>query len=417
MAPCHWYDAVNIDRSINMKTRDGDWMTAAEAAKALGVSRATLYAYVSRGFIRSEARPGSTRERRYSREDVQRLHRRNEGRRDPARAAEQALQWGLAIMESGITLIAGGKLYYRGHDAAELAATRSLEQVASLIWTGSFDGDFSDTPLHVISGGATAGLPFTSRAQSVLAIVSARDPLAWDLRPRAVAQSGWRIMNLMTSVAAESPQLSDTIEETLARAWKAKGAHAAELLRAALILCADHELNGSSFAARCVASAGANPYSVVIGGLAAIEGTKHGGAAIRVENLLAELRRSRDVRRALAERLRRGERIEGFGHRLYPDGDPRAAALMAMLRDRLPKSGELAYTGSVAAAAESLTGEEATIDFALASLARVLNLPAGSPLMLRAIGRTVGWIGHAIEQYGLDGVIRPRARYVGERPV
>jgi citrate synthase len=410
------YDVVNIDRQINMTRRDGDWMTAAEGARALGVNRATLYAYVSRGFIRSEARPGRTRNRRYSAEDVERLRRRNEERRDPAKAAERALQWGLPVLESGITLIAGGRLYYRGHDATQLASTRSLEQVASLIWTGTFDSTFSDTPLHVVSGTATAGLPFTSRAQSVLAVVSARDPLAWDLRPHPVAQSGWRILNLMTSVAAESADLSDTVDETLARAWRPKSSRAAELIRAALILSADHELNVSAFTARCVASAGANPYSVVIGGLAAIEGTKHGGEAIRVENLLAELRRSRDVRRALAERLRRGERINGFGHRLYPTGDPRATSIMTMLRGRFPKSAELAFVESVLSAGESLTGEKATIDFALAALARVLKLPAGSPLTLFAIGRTIGWIGHAIEQYGLDVVIRPRARYVGERP-
>ncbi len=399
-----------------MTKRDGRWMTADEASRSLGVNRATLYAYVSRGFVRSEARQGRTRERRYAREDVERLQRRNEERRDPAKAAERALQWGLPILDSKITLIAGGKLYYRGHDAVRLSATHSVEQVASLIWTGGFDADFSDTPLHVIAGGTAAGLPFTSRAQSVLAVVSARDPLAWDLRPHAVAQSGWRILNLMTSVAAESAELSETIEETLARAWLTRNHHAAGLIRAALILSADHELNVSSFTARCVASAGANPYSIVIGGLAAIEGTKHGGAAIRVENLFAELRRSRDVRRALAERLRRGERIEGFGHRLYPNGDPRAIALMSLLRERFPKSTELAYAESVATAGESLTGEKATIDFALAALSRVLRLPPGSPLMLFALGRTIGWIGHAIEQYGLDAVIRPRARYVGQTP-
>src|SRR6185295_17266812 len=128
------------------------WVSATEAAKVLGVNRATLYAYVSRGYIRSEARPGASRERRYSAEDVERLRRRNEERRDPGKAAGRALQWGMPILESSITLIDGGKLYYRGHDVVELAKTRSVEEVASLIWTGAFDADFSDTPIHVISG-------------------------------------------------------------------------------------------------------------------------------------------------------------------------------------------------------------------------------------------------------------------------
>jgi citrate synthase len=392
------------------------WMSAEEAAKALGVNRATLYAYVSREYIRSEARPGTARERRYSREDVERLRRRNEERRDPEKAAGRALQWGMPILESSITLIAGGKLYYRGFDVVELAREKSVEAVASLVWTGSFDTDFTETPLHVVSGNrGDDGLPFVARAQSVLAVVSARDPLALDLRPRAVAMTGWRILNLLTSVAAQTRELAPAIEETLATAWSAPP-RGAELIRAALILVADHELNVSSFTARCVASAKSNPYAVAIAGLAAIEGARHGGASIRVESLLEALRRTRDLESALAERLRRGEAIEGFGHRLYRDGDPRAIALMEMIEERYPKSPELAFAKHLAECAESILGEKPNVDFTLAALSRVLKLPKGAPLTLFAIGRTIGWIGHAIEQYASDDVIRPRARYAGERP-
>jgi hypothetical protein len=137
------------------------WVAAGEATRMLGISRATLYAYVSRGFLRSEPVPGRSRERRYAREDVERLRMRAEERRNPEKAAAHALRWGVPILESAITLIADGKLYYRGHDATELARTRSLEDVAALIWTGSFDADVFDTPLHVISGGSSAAnLPF-----------------------------------------------------------------------------------------------------------------------------------------------------------------------------------------------------------------------------------------------------------------
>jgi citrate synthase len=410
------YHRVNIDRSINMK-KDQAWTTAAEAAKALGVNRSTLYAYVSRGFVRSEATPGKPRERRYAREDVERLRRRNDERRDPEKAAGRALQWGLPILESGITLIADGKLYYRGHDAAQLARTRSVEEVASLVWTGAFESTIADTTLHVIAGGAADDLPFVARAQSVLAVVGARDPLASDLRSHAAAQTGWRILNLMTSVAAESSELADTIEATLAQQWAPRNKHAAALIRAALILCADHELNVSSFTARCVASAGSNPYAVVLAGLSAIEGSKHGGVTVRVEELFDALRSNRSrVRAALSERLRRGQGIEGFGHRLYPAGDPRAATLLAMLTEHYPKSAELTFSAEVAAAGSAILGEGPTIDFMLVVLARVLRLPKGAPLILFALGRTIGWIAHALEQYERDEMIRPRARYVGEMP-
>jgi hypothetical protein len=117
------YDDVNVDYEINM-TSDRSWMTADDASRTLQVTRSTLYAYVSRGFVRSESRPGATRERRYSRDDVERLRRRTEGRRDPDKAAAQTLQWGLPILESSITLIAGNTLFYRGHDAVELARAR-----------------------------------------------------------------------------------------------------------------------------------------------------------------------------------------------------------------------------------------------------------------------------------------------------
>ncbi|HEX6158554.1 MAG TPA: citrate synthase family protein [Thermoanaerobaculia bacterium] len=390
------------------------WLEADQATKILGVSRATLYAYVSRGHVRSEPVPGHPRQRRYAREDVERLRSRAEERKNPEKAAEHALRFGVPVLESSITLIANGHLYYRGYDAAELARTASLEDVASLIWTGAIGADVFDTPLHVISGGgSTQDLPFPSRAQSILPLVAARDPLAFDLRPKAVAQTGWRIVNLLTSVAAESQELADTVEETLAAAWKADSPHAPALIRAALILCADHELNVSAFTARCVASAGSNPYAVVLAGLAALEGTRHGGATERVNALFVELRRARDLRRALADRLRRGEAVEGFGHPLYPEGDPRATVLLDLLRERYPKSKELAFARTFADAAEKVRGELPTVDFALVVLAHVLGLPHGAPLTLFAIGRTIGWVAHAIEQYAQGTMIRPRAKYVG----
>jgi citrate synthase len=409
------YDDVNVDYEINM-TSDRSWMTADDASRALQVTRSTLYAYVSRGFVRSESRPGATRERRYSRDDVERLRRRTEGRRDPDKAAAQTLQWGLPILESSITLIAGNTLFYRGHDAVELARARSLAEVASLIWTGQFGTTFPPLAAGANTRNRSdADLPFVARAQAALAIASAHDPRAFDLRPRAVAATGWRIFGLLAGVAARSRARAATIEERLAQAW-GTSARSHDVLRAALILCADHELNVSSFTARCVASSGSNPYAVVTAGLAAIQGIRHGGLSLRVESLLGSLRRARSVRAELADRLRRGEPIDGFGHPLYRDGDPRAIALMALLRDAYGRSPELTFANEVATRAADLGREQPTIDFALAALARVLRLPAGSPLTLFALGRTIGWIGHAIEQYATEKIIRPRAKYVGIPP-
>jgi citrate synthase len=151
---------------------------------------------------------------------------------------------------------------------------------------------------------------------------------------------------------------------------------------------------------------------VVIAGLAALAGTKHGGTTARIEVLWDSLRRAAAVRHALAERLRRGESIEGFGHPLYAAGDPRAAMLLEML----PKSKTGAFARELADAAQAVLGEAPTVDYALVAVARTLGLPNGAALTLFAIGRTIGWIGHAIEQYGKDAIIRPRAKYIGESP-
>jgi len=225
-----------------------------------------------------------------------------------------------------------------------------------------------------------------------------------------VAQTGWRIVWLLTRLAAGGGTAADTVDATLASAWEAP--RSADLIRAALIACADHELNVSTFTARCVASAGSSPYNVAIAGLAALEGTKHGGATSRVDASWDTLRRSGDLRAAFTERLRRGEIIEGFGHPLYPGGDPRAALLLGML----PKGKAATFARELAAAAKAVIGEAPTVDFALVALARALGLPNGAALTLFAIGRTIGWIGHAIEQYESNAMIRPRAKYVGASP-
>jgi citrate synthase len=391
------------------------WISAADASRSLGVSRTTLYAYVSRGYIRSQSQPGSSRERQYSRDDVERMRRRTEERRNPDKATARALQWGMPILESSIASIDGSRLYYRGHDAVALSRSRSLAEVASLIWTGRFDTTFAASQPSRPAA-ARMGLRFVARAQSILAAASARDPLACDLRAASVTLTGWRILQLLTNAATGSHDAGPTIEEALAGAWNG-GTRSVDLIRSALILCADHELNVSSFTARCVASAGSHPYAVVIAGLAALEGIRHGGASLRVESMLVSMRRTRPLGNAVAERLRRGETIDGFGHPLYHDGDPRASALLDLLRERYAKSAELMFVMAVADAAAFATREKPNLDFALGALARVLRLPPGSPLTLFAIGRTIGWIGHAIEQYATGQLIRPRAKYVGVVPV
>ena len=268
------------------------WVGAAEASQTLGVTRPTLYAYVSRGLVRSEPGTSATRERRYARDDIERLKRRADERRNPDKVASHALQWGMPVLESAITLIADDRLYYRGHDAVTLATTQAIDAVASLIWTGSLDSarpPAGKSKHRERVGGKDE--PFITRAQAMLAVASASDPRAFDFRREAVVETGWRILDLVAR-AAVPRAAGGSIDATLARAWGVR-AGGQDLIRAALILCADHELNVSAFTARCVASAGSHPYAVVVAGLAALEGVKHGGSTARVESMLASVRRTR----------------------------------------------------------------------------------------------------------------------------
>ncbi len=383
---------------------------------------ATLYAYVSRGMVRSEEAEGKRRNRRYRAEDVRRLKERKERRRDPEGAVEGALHWGTPVMESAITLVDGGRLYYRGRDVADLAARSTVEEVAALIWTGDearaprlFPSEPQDLPR-----GIRDVLPHVSALQPaavfqvLLPLVAAEDPTAYDLRPAAVARTGARILRLMTNVAAG--ETGPRIAETLQRGWSPEERGAAVLLGAALVFCADHELPVSTFAARCVASSGATPYAVVLAGLAALGGVRHGGQIELVEAFLREVEAVGDARAVISGRLRRGEPVPGFGHSLYPEGDPRGAGLLRMTAEAYPESRAVALSAAVAEEASQLLGERPTVDLALVTVARTLGLPPGGATALFALGRTIGWIGHAIEQYEGGSLIRPRARYVGEQP-
>jgi citrate synthase len=180
------------------------------------------------------------------------------------------------------------------------------------------------------------------------------------------------------------------------------------------VLVADHELNPSTFVARCVASAGATPYAVVAAALSALSGRFHGGETERAEGLLRELLEGGDPMAVMAGRLARGERLPGFGQPLYPDGDPRATAILTVLAQAAPETHALSE--KAAETGLRLIGRHLNVDFALAATAIGLGLPRGAALGLFVIGRTVGWIAHAIEQYESGVLIRPRARYLGPPP-
>jgi citrate synthase len=404
------------------KTGADRYLTAREAATILDVSLSTLYSYVSRGMLRSEPVAGQPRVKHYLREDVTRLVERKEVRRDPSKAAARSLNWGAPVLDSSLTLIDGGRIYYRGRDALGLAGEASVEEVAALLWKG--DSQEAESLFAKSSNGFSPEikgflkkmppLGLIERCQLILPLGTSSDLGAYDLRPMAVAKTGARILSLLVSTVCGGA-VAGPIDVALQEAWLPRRKAALPALRAALILCADHELNVSAFTARCIASARATPYEVVIGALAALKGQRHGGYTRQITLLFEKSGRTRSLREALADRLRQGEGLPGFGHPLYPDGDPRATLLLSLVK-RYGRGAILESADKLIEAARHLTGEHPTVDFALVTLARALGLPAESPLTLFFLGRTIGWIAHAIEQYADARLIRPRARYVGLMP-
>ena len=382
------------------------YSSAAAAAQRLGVSRATLYAYVSRGWIRSYVVPGR-RSREYSREDIERLAARARGRRDPLGVARHALEFdGLPVLASSLSLIDAGRLFYRGRDAVELSRTARFEDVAALLWDGEcrLPELAARPPANVRR--ALGRKDFAAAAVAHLVGLQSANA---SLEPSAVRAVGARLLVELTALASGFDSRDGPLAARLAHAWGARGPRVRRAIDAALILCADHELNASAFAARVVASAGASPVMALAAALAALSGQRHGGATQAVRRLLDEPGEPSEV---IARVLRDGQVLPGFGHPLYPSGDPRGAHLLELCR----AGRELRRAQALADAVRRSLGLFPNVDFGLVSLARSHALPEHAPFILFAVGRSAGWVGHIIEQYASGQLIRPRARYVGTQP-
>jgi citrate synthase len=294
-----------------------------------------------------------------------------------------------------------------------------MEQVAELLWAAEpgerrlFTQPPALPPQRLARIRAFIADPF-ARLQMALPLAAAADPAACDLRPGPVRQTGARIVRMFAGIlAARSWQRP--IHLALQTAWAPRRPLAAEAIRQAVVLSADHELNISAFVARCAASAAASPYEVVAAALAALKGSRHGGASERVAALFAETATPRRARAVIAHRLRRGEGLPGFGHPLYPAGDPRAARLL-QLAEASGNQQQCRLVRALSEAGSELLGDLPNLDFGLTALARTYALPESAPLLLFALGRTVGWIAHALEQYASGESMRPRARYIGIAP-
>jgi citrate synthase len=400
-------------------------LTATEAASLLGISVPTLYAYVSRGMLRSSP-DAHGKHRLYDGAEVRRLARRKADGKRAGKVAQKVLDWGVPVLESSITLIADGRLLYRGRDAVELARTASLEDVAALLWECSPRRLTETAPAPLGAAQWSAWLKLwgdsapLDRALVLLPAAAAQMPRVWAQGRDAQLDTACAVMRLLAAALISAAPSSEPLHRQLATAWGIRNRQQTGVLRAALVACADHELNASTFTVRCITSTGTHLFGAVVGGLAALSGPRHGGESIRAAAMLDEAARAPDLDRYLATRLNPGEDgiygavLSGFGHPLYPNGDPRARVLLDLLTECAPARSPIAEVHALARSVRETTGTEPNLDYALASVERVLSLPAGAAFTLFAVGRVVGWIAHAMEQTADGRLIRPRARYIGE---
>lgn len=382
------------------------WMTAAEALAVLNVRPQTLYANVSRSKIRAKPDDDDPRRSLYHRDDVLRMARRSNGRRKVEAVSAQAMQYGDPVLSSSLSTAAGGRLLYRGQDAATLAETASLEDIAALLWECDPALVRLGVPLAAAEHAIAAAPAALGAGLVALALCAAADPPSLGRPAGTLRAEAADILATLVQAMAGTPDgdnIDITISARLARAWRCETSE--DLIRRTLVLLADHELNASTFATRVAISTGAALSAGVLAGFATLTGPLHGGASAEFAQLrtLAEQIGPDDAVRLW---LASDRPLPAFGHPLYAEGDPRACALLKLLPELQPYQ-------ALAVAAEAQAGELPNIDYALSLLTAACGLPKEAPFILFAVGRCVGWLAHALEQVQANRLIRPRASYIG----
>ena len=386
--------------------RDGEaedrWIPRAEVLSLLGVKTQTLYAYVSRGRITARPDPDDPRRSLYAAADVARLKGVGSGQHAGVVVPfEPPAVKGEALVRSSVSLISDGRLYYRGRDVAQWAQNATLEETARLLWAAEDANPFAGLGVRVDSAG---GSSHRARLFAALARRAEEDPSSIGRSPEALRVEAASAMNeVIDAVSGPGPRLF--FHQRLARGWKMLERDSVHLRRA-LVLAADLDLDPAVLATRAAASGGASPAGAAFAGLTTAAGSSAARALTRTIAYVAEARR--DPAGAAQRRMEAEGAIPGFGGEVFPHGDPRAEALLALAD--LP--GDLS---AVIREAEAAGGRRAGFGAALAIMARRLDLPRDGASDVMLIGRLTGLMAHALDQIIDGSPIRARLRYVGPR--
>jgi citrate synthase len=343
-----------------------------------------------------------------------------------------------------------GRLSYRGYDINQLAGSATFEEIAYLLQRGAAPdrGELAGYRAELAAGRtlgtlATASLPAVARAQdpmaalrSLVSLASADDPDAGSNEPepnqrkaaRLTAQQPILVAAYEAARAGQpapppDPELGLAANFLLQITGSRPGPRAAEIFDTCLVLHADHTMNASTFAARVCAATLSDMHSAVVAALATLKGPLHGGANEQVMRELEAIRRSgggdpvEAVTGQVTARLRRGEKIMGFGHRVYKTEDPRATHLRRMSAELAAQAGDDTYNRMSVRMEEVVLAEKGlypNVDFYAATVNHYLGIPTDLFTPVFSVARMAGWTAHIIEQHADNRLIRPDSEYIGD---
>lgn len=384
----------------------GAWITTTEAAQRLGVKRATLYAYVSRGLLRSERRPGQ-QESLFDRAQIDAMASATRAPGGP----QPVLRF--RSIATSVSSQADGDLFYRGVPLAEVVALGSLDEAAGVV-LGSL-GTQRVPSAQVSVGIDLSALPLERRVPVAVQLLAAADPFSSDADPDRVRASALPTVRAAVALAARRSLLAPGPPRDLAAlTLEALGGDPAStadvaVLRVLLVALLDHGLTASTVAARVAASTRAGLHDCLCAAYAAMSGPLHGAAPIAAHGLLAE---GVDPAVLVARSLREHGGVAGFGHFLYPEGDPRADVVLDALWRRRGTTRLRRRVEALGSLVADRTGALPNIDLASAAVLHALRLPAESGEVVFQVARSVGVAAHVVEEYA-EEPLRWRGRDPG----
>ena len=413
---------------------DGELLSADAAARRLGVRKATLYAYVSRGLLRAIPDPAQPKASRYPAFEVERLQAAAHPARRLPVEPKAALYEGWPLVDTALTGVVGDAWVIRGQPLADLALTQSLEAVAALLWAVPESAAFDHPPpaLPAVWHATAQALHMAEPASRAVALwglaMPALDALdgagaggTGGTRPAADAQAEGglalaRALGAHLRVAAAChlgvPPQGIPLHEQVAQAW-GLGPTAHDPLRQALVLCADVSVNLMALSGRMLASLQGSLAACLLATMSYGFVRLSGGEFEAVEALFDELQAAGPGGAAVADvaarRRERGEQLPGFHHELFPHGDPRAAALCARAQALGSPAGAW-----VQAMQPATTPLRPTLDWGLVALCRALGAPPRGAFTLMHLARSAGMLAQVLEQRQLPQRMWVRSRYVGE---